>query len=112
MRKDSKALTKLKRARSALVVGSPYYGCLSLHLKLVCSDEMPFNPPLTTMAVDGVNLYYSTEFVMGISDLEQIGVTVHEVSHCSHRHFGRLMGRDKFVWNMWCMELAVERRRV
>jgi len=101
MKKDNEVLTKLKRARSSLVVGAPFYGCLALHLKLVCGDTILFSGgPLTTMAVDGKNMYYCSEFVLKIHDLELLGVVVHEVSHCSHRHFGRLMGRDPMVWNI------------
>ena len=101
MAKISEALKRLTKARSILVLSAPFYGCLALHLKWVCGDNRLFSGgPLTTMAVDGVNIYYCTEFVMRITELELLGVLVHEVSHCSHRHFGRLMGRDPFVWNI------------
>lgn len=101
MTKNSKVLDKLVKARSVLILSAPFYGCLALHLKWVCGDKILFSSgPVTTMAVDGISLFYCTEFVMKITELELLGVLVHEVSHCSHRHFGRLMGRDPMIWNI------------
>ena len=99
--KITKALEKLTKCRSILILSAGFFGVLALHLKFRCADKMLFSgKPLTTMAVDGVHLFYCTEFVLKITEAQLVGVLVHEVFHCSHRHFGRLMGRDPFIWNI------------
>jgi len=98
----SKAETAIVRARTVLLVSQPFYGCLALMLKLV---EVPDPPaPATswcpTMAVDGVHLYYSPKFTLGLSEPELTGVVAHEVSHCSYQHMTRRGQRDPQIWNI------------
>jgi len=98
----SKSETAIVRARTVLLVSQPFYGCLALMLKLV---EVP-DPPAPaeswcpTMAVDGVHLYYSPKFTLGLSEQELTGVVAHEVSHCSYQHMTRRGQRDPMIWNI------------
>src|SRR5215203_3154320 len=90
----NRQLKKLIRARAALIMNHPFYGCLALRLKVIEAPEVE------TMAVDGANLYYAPAFVDALSEPELIGVYVHELKHCAYLHFARRGNRDLKQWNV------------
>jgi predicted metal-dependent peptidase len=98
--RDKKALEKLTNARIAMLLKQPFFGNLALRLNLVNSDDW-----LPTLATDGRNFYYNSEFVLKLSDRELIFGFGHEILHCVYAHVGSLgmarqANRDKQLWNV------------
>lgn len=85
---NAAAVTKITRARSALITSQPFFGCLALHL------EISEAPEIDTMATDGRHLFFNADFVLQMTDAELTGVIVHEVEHCALGHHARLGNRD------------------
>ena len=90
----AKARDMLIRARSSLLVNSPFFGNLAMRLKLV------MEPAEETFAVDGVSIFYNPDFVVGLSLAEVRTVLAHEVLHVLLGHHERRAGRDPEKWNM------------
>jgi predicted metal-dependent peptidase len=84
---------KLSRARTQLLLNQPFFGTLSLRLKLV---RMPSFP---TMATDGRRLVYNPAFVEKLTPAELEGVLAHEVIHVALAHHCRRGERDATLWN-------------
>ncbi len=83
---------KLTRARTRLVLDQPFFGTLSLRLKL-----MPGSLP--TMATDGLRIVYNPVFVNQLKPTELEGTLAHEVLHCALGHHCRRGNRDPRLWN-------------
>lgn len=83
---------KLTRARTRLVLDQPFFGTLSLRLKLV-----PGASP--TMATDGTRIVYNPSFVDQLKPAELEGTLAHEVLHCALGHHCRRGNRDPRLWN-------------
>ncbi len=94
---DKSSREKVVRARTNLIVSNGFVGFLALQLKLVeATKEMG----ITTMAVDGVSMYYWPEFVHKCTERELEGVVAHEVMHCCFQHFSRRGNRDPVGFNI------------
>lgn len=93
---------KVRQARSSVVQRSPFFGSLLLRQKLVETDLIGGVQKNNTMATDGKNLYFNTEFVLGIPMDELIGVCVHESLHPGLLHHTRRGDRDPRLWNAAC----------
>lgn len=94
---NSKAYKALTTARSILLIDNPFFGCLVLQLKPVEADWMP------TMATDGIHLFYNPTFVLHeVSEIELVGIIVHEAYHCARKHHIRMGDRDIGNWNIAC----------
>lgn len=88
---------KISQARIKLLFGQPFFGNLTMHLKLIDATDSGWCP---TAAVDGRNIYYNREF-FGELDVDEIQfVLCHEVLHVAFDHFGRRSHRDPEWWNM------------
>lgn len=83
-------------ARSMLIMEHPFFGCITMQLKLV---EEPF---VETMAVDGTHLFYAPNFVLNLPEEQVLGVIAHEVYHCTYRHITRRGDRENGKWNEAC----------
>jgi predicted metal-dependent peptidase len=83
---------KLTRARVQLLLGQPFFGTLSLRLKLI-SGSLP------TMATDGSRIVYNPAFVDELKPAELEGTLAHEVLHCALAHQCRRGNRDPELWN-------------
>lgn len=94
---DKSAREKVVRARTNLLVSNGFFGFLALQLKLVEASE---DMGITTMAVDGVHLYYWPKFVHKCSERELEGVVAHEVMHCCFQHFSRRGNRNPVGFNI------------
>ena len=90
------AKKKLMRARSQMILKQPFFGTLVMRLALKENQEMP------TMAVDGINMFYSPHFVNKITEFELIGVLSHETLHCAFHHMTRIGNRNPKLWNVAC----------
>jgi predicted metal-dependent peptidase len=100
---DKKAYDKVIKARTVLLVGQPFFGCLALHMDLV---EVTDAALVGTMAVDGTNMYYHPPFVLSLSEQELVGVVAHEVMHCAYKHFSRRSHRNPVIWN-WAGDYVI-----
>jgi predicted metal-dependent peptidase len=89
---ESTAADKLTRSRVKLILAHPFFGTLSLRLKLMPGD-------LPTMATDGTRIVYNPMFVSALRPAEVEGTLAHEVLHCSLGHHCRRGGRDLELWN-------------
>lgn len=88
---------KISQARLKLLFGQPFFGTLTMHLKLVDATDSGWCP---TAAVDGRNIYYNRKFLEDL-DVDEIQfVLCHEVLHVALDHFGRRTHRDPEWWNM------------
>jgi predicted metal-dependent peptidase len=83
---------KLTKARVRLILRQPFFGTLSLRLKLVPGS-------LPTMATDGGRIVYNPSFVDALTPAELEGTLAHEVMHCALGHQCRRGGRDAELWN-------------
>lgn len=90
---------KLTRARTQLLLNQPFFGALSLRLKLV-----PASVP--TMSTDGRRILYSAKFVEALKPAELEAVFAHEVLHCALGHQCRRGERDPQLWNQ-AADLAI-----
>jgi len=90
---------KLTRARVQLLLGQPFFGTLSLRLKLLPGD-------LPTMATDGSRIVYNPAFVDELKPAELEGTLAHEVLHCALGHQCRRGQRDPELWNV-AADLAI-----
>ncbi len=83
---------KLTRARVQLILSQPFFGTLSLRLKLIPGS-------LPTMATDGSRIVYNPAFVDELKPAELEGTLAHEVLHCALGHQCRRGERDPGLWN-------------
>lgn len=88
------AQDRMTRARAALILDHPFFGALSLRLRLVPDNG------IETARTDGKALRYNPQFVDGLSDPVLRGVIAHEVLHCAAGHCWRRGDRDARKWNM------------
>jgi predicted metal-dependent peptidase len=100
---DKKTYNKIIKARTVLLVGQPFFGCLAMHMSLV---EVQEENLVGTMAVDGTNVYYHPPFVNTLSEQELVGVMAHEVMHCAYKHFSRRNHRNPIIWN-WAGDYVI-----
>lgn len=101
--KDKQCHAQIVRARTALLVSQPFFGCLALHMKLVEVTDQAF---CDTMAVDGTHMFYWPPFVKKLADKELEGVVAHEVMHCVYKHMTRRKNRDPLRWN-WAGDFVI-----
>jgi predicted metal-dependent peptidase len=87
--------TRLSRARTRLLLDSPWFGSLSMRLHITESA-------CKTMQTDGTRLEYNPQFVESISEAELTGVVAHEVLHCALLHPYRIGSRKLPMWNKAC----------
>src|SRR5579863_850637 len=87
---------RVQKARTTLLLDHPFFGTLLFRLGGKASRSV------TTMATDGVSLFYNPEFVDTLNAAELAGVLAHEVMHPALQHHTRRGDRDGKRWNMAC----------
>ncbi len=87
---------RVQKARTTLLLDHPFFGTLLFRLGGKASRSV------TTMATDGVSLFYNPEFVDTLNAAELAGVLAHEVMHPALQHHTRRGNRDHAKWNMAC----------
>ena len=103
--RDKAAYDKIIRARTTLVIGSPFFGALALHLQLV--EEDPKNKgPNMTMWTNGTHMGYYPSFVNQLKDKELEGVIAHETMHCAYKHMVRKKHRNHVIFN-WAGDYVI-----
>lgn len=91
------AAMKVAKARTRLLQERPFWGSLSMRLRVEeCCDA----ETCPTFQTNGTILRYNPDFVMSLTDLETMGVWAHEVMHCALLHPYRCDGRDMAEWNI------------
>jgi len=83
-------------ARSALLIGAPFWGVLSLRLAPVA------DPSIETMETDGLSIRYNPDFVASVPRAILRTVIAHETMHCAALHHTRRDRRDPQRWNIAC----------
>lgn len=89
-------LPKIQKARTGLILDNPFYGFLSLRLKIQESDITQ------TAATDGVHFFYNKGFIDSLRDKELEGLWAHEIMHIALMHNLRAGNRDNMRWNIAC----------
>jgi predicted metal-dependent peptidase len=84
---------KLTKARTALLMNSPFFGTLALKLAL---KQDPATPTAWT---DGISLGYNPEYVKHLPMSQLTGLFAHEVMHLALCHHTRQGKRDHDKWN-------------
>lgn len=87
---------KLVAARTALILDQPFFGELSLRLKLVEDNSCE------TAWVDGKHLGYNPKFIDDLNHHEITALVAHEVMHCACGHPWRKDAREHERWNQAC----------
>ena len=87
---------RISKQRTALVLDQPFFGALSLRLKVV------EDPSCKTFWTDSVSIGYNPAFLAGLNDLETRGSLAHEVLHVANGHCWRRGDRDPELWNRAC----------
>lgn len=95
-KKNQNIEQRITRARSNIIMDSPFFGSLLVKLEPVVNNSEP------TMCTDGNAIYYNEDFVSKLNDSEIKGVIVHEVMHCALAHHARIGERQHRRWNMAC----------
>ncbi|MDA3813535.1 MAG: VWA-like domain-containing protein [Candidatus Cloacimonetes bacterium] len=90
-------IKKITKARAGLVLSSPFFASVALHLKL---KEDSSN--CETAYTDSVVLGYNPEFVNNLTNAELKAVICHEVLHIAMLHPFRRNNRDHLRWNIAC----------
>ena len=90
---NAQAAHKLTVARSQLILSQPFFGMLALRLRLVERAD------IKTLAVDGKNVFYNPDFVLGLTDTLCRSAMAHEVMHCVFDHITRCGAREPKKWN-------------
>ena len=89
------AVTKLDRAKAALVLDHPFFASILMKRKLTPRNDIP------TAGVDARgNIYYNPAFVEKLSVPELVFLLAHEVGHVIGQHAGRRGSRDAKKWNI------------
>lgn len=89
---------KMTKARANLVMGHPFFGTLSLRMKMV------EDPSVKTAVTDGAQIRYNPEYVDKLPLTKVQGLIAHTVMHPAFLHHTRRGSRDKKKWNQACDE--------
>ena len=89
-----KALDKITKARTALILDQPFFGSLALRLNLVEDNKRK------TTSINGESLFYNAAYVEKLSIRQMTGLLAHEVMHAALGHCWRIGSRDLRKWNI------------
>lgn len=87
---------KLIKARTGLLVDSPFFGSLALRLELVEDTAAG------TAWTNGRELGFDPVYIEGLSMNALKGLLAHEVMHLALCHHTRQGSRDHHIWNVAC----------
>lgn len=94
---SQKHIEQIITARIAMLLQAPFFGNLSVRLKL---KDVTDEGWCKTAATDGRFFYYNTEFIDKLNKQELIFLMGHEVMHCVYDHMLRRGSRDAKLWNI------------
>lgn len=87
---------RLVAARTAMLLSEPFWGALSMRLRLI-EDK-----GVKTACTDGTRIRYNPDFCAPLTAPELRGLLAHETAHCAMGHPWRRGSRDPLKWNMAC----------
>jgi predicted metal-dependent peptidase len=90
------AESKIRAARTDLVLREPFFGALALGLKMVP------DPGCGTAWVDGRSMGYEPSFVESLNHDQVTALVAHEVMHVAMGHPWRRDARSMKPWNVAC----------
>lgn len=93
VKQDVNCVTKLTRARVALMDLLPFYACLAMRLELVPDPSQP------TYATDGKSIFYNPDLVLAGADPEVRSALIHECTHVAMGDPFERGDRDPDLWN-------------
>ncbi|WXT99792.1 MAG: hypothetical protein Ctma_0496 [Catillopecten margaritatus gill symbiont] len=82
---------QLTKARTQLILDSPFLGNLVLRLPLIAADSW-----CKTSATDAKSFYYNPKFIDALNNPQIKFVLIHEALHCALTHFARRGNRVKY----------------
>lgn len=92
-------LARITKARANLVTDHPFFGSLSMRLRVrPCEAHEPF----PTMATDGRDIIFNPAWVASCDDAKLRTVVAHEVLHVANMHNLRRDDREQERWNIAC----------
>ncbi len=86
-------LRKISMAKSALLISQPFWGYLATNVRFFEDNTIP------TMATDGLRIYFSSNFVEGLTIRKLSTIIAHELDHIIFMHHNRGLGRTRLRWN-------------
>lgn len=93
---------QMRDAKSAVVMNQPFFASILLGMDFIeCQAD---DPNVSTMATDGLRIFYNTGFVESMTLSETVSVLIHEVMHVIFKHHLRLaevvatMGESEHTW--------------
>jgi len=89
---------RVRKARVAMLLTSPFYGVLASSLRLTVDDTNP----QTTAWTDGEQICFGLAWCESLSARQMTGLLVHEVLHVADMHHLRQGRRQADVWNKAC----------
>ncbi len=93
--KVKQTVRRMTEARALLVRENPFFGHLSMGLRLACA-------PCETACTDGSRLIFDPEFAEKLSERELQFVILHEVLHCVLEHCVRSKNVYSLLYNIAC----------
>jgi predicted metal-dependent peptidase len=87
-------LKEFTKARSQLILTSPFFGTLALRLK-----PIP-NVDIETARTDGECIEYNPKWFLKLREQERMGLIAHEVMHVALMHMLRRDHRNPVKWNV------------
>jgi len=87
-------MNKITKARAGLVLDQPFFGVLTLKLRI------KEDPTCETAWTDGTSLGFNPEYIEGLSLPQCKGLLAHEVMHCALAHHVRRGARQSKRWNI------------
>ena len=84
----------VENIRRKVLVKYPYFGTITTNVTFYEDNSIP------TACTDGYDIYYSKEFMDGLTEGEQIFVVSHEICHIAFNHIKRRLDKDPEMWNI------------
>ncbi len=103
---DEDAYDEMIVAKTRLLKDFPFWGILSMGLRLV-EDKSGF---INTLATDGRHMFYNAEFVMRLNRGERVFGVGHEILHCLFSHSGE-SNRGMYHADFTIKEKDAEKRK-
>lgn len=89
----TKALQRISKAKTSLILGHPFVGTIALNMPTRIDETIP------TACTNGKEIRYNPAFVASLSDAELTFLVAHECMHPMLEHNYRRGGRNPLRWN-------------
>lgn len=94
--RDALARDRLIQARVKMLLFHDFWGKIATRMRLINADAW-----LETLATDGRDFYYNSEFVLSLGSIEKVIFGfAHELLHCIYDHIPRVGERDRKLSNI------------